>query len=100
MLPFAQLERDRSMKVEYLTDWAVNAVVVVVLPTSMGLAGASLWIFPAYAVIAGIALTLAEDLRYARLAFTRTDVRSYLMARVAIVAVCGIVPFLLGSALS
>ncbi|GGE85440.1 hypothetical protein [Sphingomonas prati] len=100
MLAWIQQERDRSMKVDYLLVWAANAAIVAVLPAKLGWSGAPLLIFLTYAVTAGIVLTLAEDLRYATLAFTRTDIRSYLKVRVGLVAVFGIVPFLLGRALS
>lgn len=100
MFPRMQLDRDRSMKLDYLLGWAVNALIVVVLPARMGSLAAPLWVFLAYAVIAGGALTLAEDARYARAVLVRSDIRHYLQVRIAIVMALGVVPFMAGTAVS
>lgn len=96
----ARADHDRSMLAKYVLDWAMNLVIVAVLPVRIGILGAPLWFFLGYAIIAGLAAILTEDLRYARLVFVRADIRDYLAVRIAIVAVLGIAPFLAGHMLS
>lgn len=100
MLWPARLERDRSMKLDYLLDWTVNIFIVAVLPVRIGLLGAPLWFFLTYAATAGVVLTLVDDVGYAREIFSRSDIRSYLKVRIAIIAILGIAPFLSGCALA
>lgn len=88
------------MTLELLLRWAVSLLIVTVLPGTMGAAGQPLWLFLVYAVAAGSLLTVAEDPRYARAVRFRADVRSYLLVRIAIVAACGILPFLIARALA
>lgn len=88
------------MMANHVLNWAVNVFTVVVLPARLGLLGAPPSVFIAYAMIAGIVLTLAEDPRYARLIFSRADIRRYLAVRIAIVVVVGITPFLTGRVLA
>lgn len=85
-----------SFLAEHFLSWAVNAMVVVALPIRMGLSQTSLWLFLAYAVVCGTILTVADDRHFLIGIVTRRDVRGYLFARIAIVAVIGIVPFSLG----
>jgi len=96
----ARPDHDRSVLTKYVLDWAMNLVIVAVLPVRIGILGAPLWFFLAYAIIAGLVAMLAEDLRYARLMFARADIRDYLTVRIAIVAVLGIAPFLAGHLLA
>lgn len=93
-----QLKRERSMWLNYLLRCTANVFIVAVLPARMGSSGEPLWIFLAYAVTAGTVLALAEDVGWAREIFVRPDIRNYLKVRIAIVVVCGIAPFLSGSA--
>jgi hypothetical protein len=84
------------MMTDHVLNWAVNVITVVVLPVRIGFLGAPLWFFLAYAMIAGTVLMLAEDFRYARSIFGRSDIRDYLGVRIAIIAVVGITPFFTG----
>lgn len=84
-----------SSLTEATLSWLVNFVVVVVLPARLGFSDASLPLFLLYSLVCGIILTLAEDWRFLRSVFFRSDVRSYLFVRVAIVAALGIGPFLI-----
>ena len=88
---------DRSMKMDYLLSWTMNVFLVAVFPATIGFVGAPLWSFLGYAVVAGIVLTLVEDVSFVRTVFERADVRGYLKVRIVLVMVCGIIPFLIGS---
>lgn len=79
---------------------AVNFVAMVVLPARLGLSGVSVATFIAYAALSGALLTLAGDLRFLRSMFSRRDVRSYLLVRIAIVAVVGAIPFIVARSLA
>ncbi len=100
MLPLTRLVRDRSMTLDFLLHWTANVVMVALLPVRIGVSGATLWGFLAYAVIVGIVLTLVDDVRNARRIFVRPDVRDYMKVRVAIVVILGVMPFLAGRALA
>lgn len=86
------------MKLDDLLGWSVNVFAVAVLPARIGVLGGPLWFFLVYAVIAGIMITLAEDVRYVRSTFVLSDLRDSLKVRTVIVMVYGIAPFLLGRA--
>lgn len=88
-----------SPRAEHLLSWAVNAIIVVVLPVRLGLSLASPLLFLGYAAVCGVILTVAEDRHFLLGIVMRRDVRAYLFARIAIVAVAGLVPFLIGRAL-
>lgn len=91
-------EGDGSLSLESAMTWAANIVIVAVLPARLGLLGAPLWFFLVYAAVAGCVLALSESLSHARDLFFRSDVRAYLLARVVIVAVGGLIPFAIGGA--
>lgn len=77
-----------------------NLIVIGALPFRLGLMGAPLWYLPFYALIAGLMLTVAEDLRFAQALFQRKDVRSYAQVRIALVAIIGTAPFVAGMAMA
>lgn len=91
-------EADESLGLDAAMSWAANIVIVAVLPARLGLLGAPVWFFLAYAAVAGCMLAVSESLSYARDLFFRSDVRAYLVARVVIVAVGGLIPFVIGGA--
>ncbi len=84
-----------SPRTELVLSWVVNLAIVLALPIRLGLAHASLPIFLLYAAVCGIILTIADDRRYLGAIFYRSDVRGYLAARIVIVTVLGIGPFLI-----
>jgi hypothetical protein len=73
-----------------------NLIVVGALPFRLGQTGAPWWGLPIYAVLAGLMMTLAEDIHFARAIFLRRDVRGYAQVRVALIAALGTVPFAAG----
>lgn len=91
-------EADEWLSLDAAMSWAANIIIVAVLPTRLGLLGAPLWFFLAYAAVAGCVLALSESLSHARDLFFRSDVRAYLLAWVVIVAVGGLIPFAIGGA--
>ena len=86
-----------QLQTESVLSWIVNVTIVLVLPVRLGLSNGSLPLFLAYAAVCGLVLTVAEDRRYVRDILYRADVRGYLAARIAIVAVLGICPFLIST---
>ncbi|MBB4099349.1 hypothetical protein [Sphingomonas kyeonggiensis] len=76
-------------------SWVANLVIVAVLPTRLGLLGAPLWFFMAYAVVAGCVLALIDSVGFARDICIRPDV----LVRIMIVVVGGLVPFTIGHAI-
>lgn len=94
-----QIERHLvTSQTDSVLSWIVNAMMVLVLPVRLGLANGSLALFLVYAGVCGVILTIAEDHRYVRALIRRSDVQGYLAARIAIVAVLGICPFLIATA--
>lgn len=87
---------DRGLTPEIILRCVGNLIVIGALPYRLGQMGAPLWCLPVYAVLAGLMMTLAEDLRAARTIFERRDVRSYAQVRVALVAALGTAPFAAG----
>ena len=85
---------------DLLLPLAVNFIVMVILPAKLGLAGASLPTFLAYAALSGALLTLAGDLRYLRAIFSRSDVRGYLLVRIVLAAIAGAIPFVVARSLA
>jgi len=92
-------EVDGALSLDAAMSWAANIVIVAVLSARLGLLGAPLWFFLAYAAVAGCLLAISESLSHARDLFVRSDVRAYLLPRVVIVAVGGLIPFAIGGAL-
>ncbi len=92
-------EPDHNVTIEIVLRWVGNLIVIGVLPFRLGQMGAPLWYLPIYAVIAGLMLTIAEDLRFAREMFSRADVRGYTRVRIALITVLGATPFVGGMAL-
>jgi hypothetical protein len=80
-------------------SWGVNLFILAVLPTRLGMLGAPLWFFMVYAALAGGVLTLTGTLRHPGEIISRADLRDYALVRVALVALCGLVPFAIGRAL-
>lgn len=91
---------DVSPQVENILSWSVNAIIVIVLPVRLGLSHASPLLFLLYAAVCGTILTVAEDRHFVSGILRRRDVRGYLLARTAIVAVAGLVPFIIGRLLA
>lgn len=85
----------QSIRPDILLPFAVNCVVMLILPARLGLAGVSVAAFLAYAAFSGALLTLAGDFRYLRTIFSRPDVRGYLLVRIVIVVIVGAVPFVI-----
>jgi hypothetical protein len=85
-----------DMTAEIILRCVGNLIVVGPLPFRLGLTGVPFWYLLIYAVVAGLMLTVAEDLRFARALFQRSDVRSYAQVRVALIAVLGTAPFVSG----
>lgn len=90
---------ERFMGLEFFLGWGVNLFILAVLPTRLGMLGAPLWFFMAYAALAGGVLTLTRTLGRPREVISRADLRDYALVRVALVALCGLVPFAIGLAL-
>lgn len=90
----------RSIRPDLLLPLAVNFVVMVILPVRLGLSGASVAVFLAYAALSGALLTLAGDFRYLHTIFLHRDVRGYLLVRIVIVAIVGVVPFIIARSLA
>jgi hypothetical protein len=93
-------EPNRTLPLRYLARSAVNVFLIAVLPAWLGMLGAPMWLFLAYAALAGSVLTLTENLHYAREVFSEPAMRDYALVRVAVVAVCGFIPFVLANALN
>lgn len=85
---------------DLLLPLVVNFVAMVILPARLGLSGVSISTFLAYAALSGALLTLAGNFQYLRTMFLRRDVRSYLLVRIAIVAVVGAIPFIVARSLT
>jgi hypothetical protein len=92
-------EPDHDVITEIVLRCVGNLIVIGVMPFRLGQMGAPIWYLLLYAVVAGLMLTIAEDLRFAREMFSRADVRSYTRVRIAIIAVLGVMPFAGGMAL-
>ena len=90
---------DRLMDLDFFLRWGVNLFILAVLPTRLGMLGAPLWFFMAYAALAGGVLTLTGTLNHPEEGVSRADLRDYALVRVALVALCGLVPFAIGRAL-
>lgn len=88
-----------KMTLEWQLRFAINLFVATVPPTFLGLIGEPPLSFLLYAAGIGTALMLAEQPSLARDMLARADVRSYLQVRVALVLLCGVVPYFLGSML-
>ena len=84
---------DQSQGLDVAMSWVGNLVIVAVLPMRLGLLGTPLWFFMAYAVVAGCVLALTESLDFARELVFRPDVRAYVLVRIMIVALVGLMPF-------
>ena len=84
------------MTLEWQLRFATNLFVVTVPPAYLGLSQQPLLSFLVYALGVGVALTLSEQPSFARDFLARSDVRSYLQVRVALVLLCGAVPYLVG----
>lgn len=93
-------EADRAMQLSSLARLPLKLLIVVVLPAWLGMLGAPIWLFFAYAALAGGVLTLIESLRCAREVFSEPAMRHYTLVRVALVVVCGIIPFVVGTTLN
>lgn len=93
------LKPDYNMMTEIVLRCVGNLIVIGALPFRLGQMGAPFWYLPIYAIVAGIILTVAKDIRYAQGMFLRVDVRSYTRVRVALIAVFGATPFLAGMTL-
>lgn len=74
-----------------------HLIVVGALPFRLGQTGAPWWCLPIYAVVAGVMMTVAEDIRFARALFLRRDVRGYAQVRIALIALLGTAPFAAGT---
>jgi hypothetical protein len=90
---------DQSQGLHAATSWVGNFVIVAVLPMRLELLGTPLWFFMAYAVVAGCVLALTESLDFAREMVFRPDVRAYVLVRIMIVGLLGLIPFTIGRAL-
>lgn len=85
---------------DLLLPLVVNFAAMVILPARLGLSGVSIPTFLAYAALSGALLTLAGNFQYLRTMFLRRDVRSYLLVRIAIVAIVGAIPFIVARSLT
>jgi hypothetical protein len=90
---------DQSQGLHAAMSWVGNLVIVAVLPMRLGLLGTPLWFFMAYAVVAGCVLALTESLDFAREMIFRPDVRAYVLVRIMIVGLVGLIPFTTGRTL-
>lgn len=90
---------DRFMGLDFFLGWGVNLFIVAVLPIRLGMLGAPLWFFMAYAALAGGVLTLTGILGRPGDINSGADLRNYALVRVALVVVGGLVPFAIGRAL-
>ena len=90
---------DQCQGVHAAMSWVGSFVTVAVLPMRLGLLGTPLWFFMAYAVVAGCVLALTESLDFARKMVFRPDVRAYVLVRIMIVGLLGLIPFTIGRAL-
>jgi hypothetical protein len=94
------VEAAHDMRAEIILQYVGNLIVIGVLPFRLGQMGSPFWYLLTYAVVTGLILTVAEDLRFARALFQRADVRSYAQVRVALIAVVGTAPFVAGMTLA
>ena len=93
-------EPDRTMRSGSLARLPFQLFIAAALPAWLGMLGAPIWLFIAYAVLAGGVLTATESLRNARDVFSEPAMYHYTLVRVALVAGGGIIPFVLGAALN
>lgn len=91
---------DHHMVTDIILRCVGNLIVIGALPFRLGQMGAPLWFLPVYAAVAGLMLTVAEDLRFARALFQRSDVRCFAQVRIAVIAILGIIPFVAGSTMA
>lgn len=87
---------DQPQGLQATMSWVGNLVIVAVLPMRLGLLGTPLWFFMAYAVVAGCVLALTGSLDFAREMVFRSDVRAYVLVRIMIVGLVGLIPFMIG----
>ena len=87
---------DQPQGLQAAMSWVGNLVIVAVLPMRLGLLGTPLWFFMAYAVVAGCVLALTESLDFAREMVFRSAVRAYVLVRIMIVGLVGLIPFTIG----
>jgi len=90
---------DQSQGMDAAMSWVGNFVIVAVLPMRLGLLGTPLSFFMAYAVHAGCVLAPTESFGFAREMLFRPDVRAYVLVRIMIVALVGLIPFTIGRTL-
>lgn len=92
-------QADQSHALDPVMSWVTHFLFVAVLPIRLGLGGAPLWFFIAYAVAAGCVLVLIESLAFARDIFFRPEVHAYVLVRIMTVVIGGLVAFTIGHAL-
>jgi hypothetical protein len=90
---------DQSRSLDAVMRWAGNLVIVAVLPMRLGLLSTPLWFFVAYAVVAGCVLALTDSLGDTHEIVFWPDVRAYVLVRIMIVALVGLIPFTMGRTL-
>lgn len=74
-----------------------HLIVVGALPFRLGQTGAPWWCLPIYAVVAGMTMTVAEDIRFARATFLRRDVRGFAQMQIAFIALLSMAPYAAGT---